>query len=355
MNGNQVSSSSSKKITREQFVRMLEATLECKSFRFGRQAALAWLAIYPGDLQVNYLQAKLLMAEGKVNQAISILDRLVRLDPEYPEVYRTIAQNTYGVDVPRYELAVTSLVALKEGRPAGPAVKEWGTALRESRHLLDRGLVDEAEQPLKLVLNRAEAPTIGKVLHLKVISQTQDAQSLFRSADLYHAQCPDCVQFNLYLADALMQIGNEPEAVNLLHRSMSMDAAGQVAERLWGENHPYRTIWPDALSIHFEVAIPADVAGRLGWNWMLPFSTTIPASIPVAAPPVETPPDAIAQGSIPDLLPEPAERKAVQTMGDVDSLHVSTQQMNNPGVEAAAVSSEAPANPKTMLQDLDPI
>jgi hypothetical protein len=39
-------------IGREKYLRLLQAALSCKSFRFGRQAALSWLAIYPGDLDV---------------------------------------------------------------------------------------------------------------------------------------------------------------------------------------------------------------------------------------------------------------------------------------------------------------
>ena len=313
MNGYQASGNLSRKLSRDLFIKMLEVALESKSFRFGRQSALAWLAIYPGDLQVSLLQANLLIAEGKSTQALPMLDRLMRLDPEAADVYRSVARNTYAVDPQRYELAVTSLVALKEGRPSGPAVKEWGTALRESRHLFDRGQVGEAEIPLKQVLSRGDAPLVAKILHLKLISQSQDAQALFRMADLYRSQCPECLQFNLYLADALMQLGNEPEAVNLLHKSMSMDASGQVAERMWGASHPYRAIWPEELSIYFELAIPADVAGRLGWNWMLPYTTAIPTNLPVVFASPEPAAKTNVNVDIPDLTPEPSREPVVHS------------------------------------------
>lgn len=304
MNGNPAAGTTSKRYLRNQFIQMLEAALETKSFRFGRQSALAWLAIYPGDLQVNLLQARLLLGEGKNSQAIPMLDHLVRLDPEFADAYRTIAKNTYGADTVRYEQAVTSLVALKEGRPAGPAVKEWGPVLRETRHLFDRGIYTEAEPALKHILARSDVPLIGEILHLKLISLTKDVQTLHRFADLYRNRHPDCLQFNLFMADALMQMGKEPEAVNLLHKSMSMDAAGQVVERLWGKDHPYRMIWPEELSIHYDIAIPADVAARLGWNWMLPFTSTIPTNLPVVAAAEQSALQRDAE-AVPDIDPEP--------------------------------------------------
>lgn len=303
MNGNHAAGSSGKRYTRAQFIQMVDAALQTHCFRFGRQAALAWLAIYPGDLQVNLLQARLLLGEGKVSQAMPMLDRLIRLDPEFPEVYKTIAQHSYGVDSPRYEHSVTSLVALREGRPNGSAVKEWGPALRESRLLLERGMLREAEPSIKQVLDRTEVPLIAQVLHLKMVSQTSDVQTLYQLSDLYRGRCPDCLQFNLYLADALMQLGNEPEAVNLLHRSMAMDAAGQVATRIWGDQHPYRAIWPEELSIHLDIAIPADVAARLGWNWMLPFTSSIPTNLPIVAPAAADDPKE-PEADIPDIAPE---------------------------------------------------
>ena len=68
---NEISPVSRKRLSRTSFIQLLDAAFAARSFRFGRQAALAWLAIYPGDLQVNLLQAKLLLGEGKTGQALA--------------------------------------------------------------------------------------------------------------------------------------------------------------------------------------------------------------------------------------------------------------------------------------------
>ena len=289
---------SNKRFLRPQFIQLLDAALAARSFRFGRQAALAWLAIFPGDLQVNLIQAKLLLGEGKTGQALPMLDKLLRLDPESAETYRVIAQNTYGTDSERYDLAVTSLVALKEGRPAGPAVKDWGPLVRETRHLYERGSYDEAWTVLRQVLSQDEPSLVAQVMHLRLSAATQDARALYKLADLYYNRNNDCLQFNLFLADALMHIGSEADAVRLLHKSMSMDASGQVAARIWGVDHPYKSIWPDTLSVQFDLAVPADVASRLGWTWMLTESRNSLSILPVQLN------DPAGENPIPDLMPE---------------------------------------------------
>jgi hypothetical protein len=292
-----------KRFFRPQFIQLLDAALAMRSFRFGRQAALSWLTIFPGDLQVNLIQAKLLLGEGKTGQALPMLDKLLRLDPESAETYRVIAQNTYGTDSERYDLAVTSLVALKEGRPAGPAVKDWGPLVRETRQLYERGSYDEAWTVLNQVLDQGEPAMVAQVLHLRLSAATQDSRSLYKLADYYYGRNNDCLQFNLFLADALMHIGSEADAVRLLHKSMSMDASGQVAVKLWGKDHPYQSIWPNELSLQFDLAIPADVASRLGWMGMLPESRNTSAIVPVASEqPIE--PAAEDGNLIPDLKPE---------------------------------------------------
>ncbi len=61
--------------------------------------------------------------------------------------------------------------------------------------------------------------------------------------------------------------GGEPEkAVALLHEAASGDVGGQIAARMWGAEHPYRSLWPDRLDIDLDIPIPASVSAILGWN-----------------------------------------------------------------------------------------
>lgn len=268
-----------KRFNRAEFLELLEGSLASRSLRFGRQAALAWLAIYPGDLDVHLLQAKLTAAEGKTAQAIPMLDRILRFNPEHADAYRVLADNTFGTDNARYENAVTSLVALREGKPAGSGVLPWGPLVRQAHQELDRCSYDAAWRAMQQVLELGDPAPVAKVMHLRLASATEDPLTVRKLAEGYFKGNKDCLQYNLYLADALMRLGSEPEAVRLLHKSMSMDAAGQVPLRLWGRKNPYRSIWPDKLSIKLDLPIPGDVASYMGWTWQLGEMAAEPGSI----------------------------------------------------------------------------
>jgi hypothetical protein len=61
-------------VTRQQFLRILQAALDSQSYRFARQAALNWLAIFPGDMGTSLMLSKALAGDGKKSQAVSILE-----------------------------------------------------------------------------------------------------------------------------------------------------------------------------------------------------------------------------------------------------------------------------------------
>jgi hypothetical protein len=56
---------------------------------------------------------------------------------------------------------------------------------------------------------------------------------------------------------------------------------GQVATRLWGNQHAYRNLWPEFLEIPWVIPIPAEVAAPLGWNRLTPGSFEATATQPV--------------------------------------------------------------------------
>lgn len=267
---------------RDQFLKLLEGAYAARSFRFGRQAALAWLAIYPGDLDVNLMQAKMVLGEGKENQVISMLDRILRFDPEHADTHRLMAAVTDGADQARWKNSVTSLVALREGKPGGEGVLPWGQLVRQAHQELDRCSYDAAWAAMQQVLEMGEPAPVAKIMHLRLAQATEDAVTLNKLAEQYYKTNKDCLQYNLYLADSLMKLSNEGEAVRLLHKSMSMDASGKVPARLWGRKNPYQSIWPEKLSLKLDLAIPAEVANKMGWTWQLGEMSSEPLEHPDA-------------------------------------------------------------------------
>ena len=255
-------------INRAKFLHLLDSALACKAFRFGRQAALSWLAIYPGDLEVMLLQAEMLAGDEKRAQSIAVLDKLIEIDPEYVQAYELLARVTYKKEEDRFKSAISALKALGTDIPAGFETLGWAEDLVKVRRSIEQGEFDQAQELLNQELGREGRSVLCLLEHLRLVSKQDDAQGLFHLAELYQAQFPNNLPVLLTMIDALMVLGNEPEAVKLLHQCVSMDSAGQVARRMWGKDHTYQSIWPEEMAVLFDIPIPAEVAVRMSGAWL---------------------------------------------------------------------------------------
>ena len=252
-------------LNRETLRIMLQAALDNAEHRFARQLALAWLSAFPGDLEVSLLQARAILAEGRPGLVVAALDLVVRKDPEYLEAYQILAAATRQADPARCALATTHTYVL--GAAAGDAgLPGWGDTLRAALQAVNSEQWPAAERLVPEALRACPDSLLAAVAHLKLSRAMQAAATTLQLAQLYQGRWPDCLPINLMLAEARMELGQEPEAVRLLHQCVANDAAGQVVRRLWGEDHPYRSLWLDEMVIAFDQPIPAGVAARLGWN-----------------------------------------------------------------------------------------
>ena len=138
-----------------------------------------------------------------------------------------------------------------------------------------RGLLMVGRQPIAFLAMKMppELVDVNAITHLRLMhAKKVPGQSLRKLAEYYLQRWPTCLQLSLILANAQMEGGEPDKAVSLLHKAASRDNTGQVISRLWGDHHPYLTLWPEHLEIELEITIPAEVAAALGWN-QLPEST----------------------------------------------------------------------------------
>ena len=84
-----------KMIDRSRLLQYLQSGLQSNSYQFIRQATVAWLASYPGDLEINLLFAKASIQEGRGQVAVPLVDKILRCDPEYQEALR-VAEGLYA-------------------------------------------------------------------------------------------------------------------------------------------------------------------------------------------------------------------------------------------------------------------
>lgn len=280
---------------------LLKASLDLGETRFARRLALSWLTAFPGDLQISLLHAQSLMqlqAQGiekgtaGYQQALPILDAICQADPENVEAFETLVRCRRAASLKIPQESLGNLLALEGKTSNKDAAPAWSRLLRQSRQALACGQFEMAEQLVHQVL-LAEPPTsLPSLTHLLIEARRGlPMQSIRSLAELYHERWPHCVQFLLILANSLMDLGESDRGVDLLQQAVAMDVSGLVAERLWGSQHPYLTLWPDPLELTLtsDLVLPPNVASVMGWN-QLPANVSAQEAIPQKVEQAEEPP-----------------------------------------------------------------
>jgi tetratricopeptide (TPR) repeat protein len=285
-------------LQREQFVILLQTARQSGYLRFARQAALLWLGAFPGDLPLSLLYAQTLLQEGHAEQALPLLEKLCQVDPEYLEAVqaRLIAEHNLRVAKTRKSTSASPSRSNRTVSPSEfigwitalggeippitqakisdpgqqPTLLAWSQPVRQARQALEKPIdrnLEQAGAALHTALMYSAANPLIGITHLRLLRAIgAPFQSLQSLAQFYQQQWPQCLQFQLLLAEALMNNGQTEQGVSLLHQAVSRDLTGQVARRLWGEDHPYRALWPESLEMLLDLPIPAAVAAALGWN-----------------------------------------------------------------------------------------
>jgi hypothetical protein len=281
-------SSPDRPLPRELLITLLNTALRTGELRYARRLCTSWLALYPGDLLVTLLYAQAFYKDKAVSiqqQALPILEECTRLDPEFLEAQQLLAEVQQLTSSNKSMVAKACANALSHGRPIKSTenshIASWAKYVHEARAALsivkagDYQAIEKAEYFIhKALVENPETP-LAAVVHLQLVTSngSMPKPAIRNLAQIYHERWPDCLQFLLTLADELMDSGESDEAVSMLHQAVSKDIAGQVPRRMWGDHHPYSSLWPIVLEAHNtspnspqNIPIPAAVASSLGWN-----------------------------------------------------------------------------------------
>jgi tetratricopeptide (TPR) repeat protein len=252
-------------VSRKDLLVMLRAAQSVNAYRFSRQAAMEWLSIYPNDLEINFWLAKALIGEGRIEQALEIIEKLCAIDPEYAAPWR-LAAELYEPESVSQVLAVSALHAQghpyrKKGNPL-----PWSYILFSAREHIQKGDYLSAEKAVYRVLNQYPDAVLGAILHLKLLGFSGDQSGVLSYSRVYRTRWPNCLNFSLLSAKAILDEGQETEAMQLFQQCVASDPEGRIATRLWGKDHVYKPMWPGEMRVRFGLPIPADVACALGLN-----------------------------------------------------------------------------------------
>ncbi len=103
-------------LDRYKFLTILNAAKEAEEYQFIKQACLLWLVNYPGDLYVQYQQALNYANLGMTDQAVSILNSLVELDPQFIDAYQALNQISSNTEAKAEWAAILSYLT-EENQP----------------------------------------------------------------------------------------------------------------------------------------------------------------------------------------------------------------------------------------------
>ena len=306
----QPASSPDRPLSRELLLNLLNTALNTGELKYARRLCTSWLAVYPGDLQVNLLYARAFYKEKSASiqlQAIPILEECTKLDPEFLEAQQLLAEVQQLAGSTKSLVAKACANALSHGHAVKTGsnghVSSWAKYVYEARSALNtttRAGDDQQYEKAEYFIHKAlvENPDtpLAAVVHLRLIESKGSMPKLAvrNLAQIYHERWPECLQFLLTLSDELMDSGESDQAVSMLHQAVSRDIAGQVPRRMWGEQHPYASLWPAELEAHNtspnspqNIPIPAAVASILGWNQL---AAAVPGeAAPDSATPIPPP------------------------------------------------------------------
>jgi len=256
------------KFYRETYINVLSAAISAQEYRFAREAALKWLAAYPGDLLASLRYGQALLGENQPKQALPVLERIVQSDPEFLEATQALVQPELLAGARNTPTFMACVLALGGELRERETVATWGRHLWMSREALKRGDLELADQMIRQTLAADPKTALAAVTHLEILEARHETPSQAKRnlAQFYRQRWPNCIQCTLLLADWLMDGGESDQAVGLLHQAAAQDIGQQVVARLWGRQHPYRAIWPEEPAYELDIAIPADVTRVLGWN-----------------------------------------------------------------------------------------
>ncbi len=144
--------SGEKMLSRRDYLQILDAALQTDSFRFARQAALSWLASFPGDLWIKFCLGKAQLGEGRIAQATAIFEKLADLDPEFIEAHEELVRCYRQLQDKQLESALACAYAVGSDVVLESEVPEWGKQLRTARLAMAQGNLEMADLAIQKVI-----------------------------------------------------------------------------------------------------------------------------------------------------------------------------------------------------------
>jgi hypothetical protein len=305
-------------IDRQTCINLINAAEIARRPDYARMLAADWLSAWPGDHEVAYLLARIEAAQGLNHPAIDRLSGLILADPENAQAYLSLSEVLRKAGYPTRAAVIEACAGALRGQDMERAkAPSWAFALSRAVESLKKGDASAAQIAGQQVLSADPDIPLPTLIAVKAHLESGDRGAAYALARTGCDRWPECVAFRLVVADELMTSGETGRGVEYLHRAAADDPTGDQARRLLGDDHPYKDLWPSALSIESTRPVPAEVAAVLGDNKLAsgPVSAhsapqdtadaTVQAEVPSGDQQVESPPASPQSPVDDDALPTP--------------------------------------------------
>lgn len=272
------------KVSKSDFEKIVIAGIKVGEFSFLKGLIEKWLSHFPNDLQCEYFLSNIAYLEDKSNDAIEKISSLLLCDPENVEAYELL----YKLDAVIDKKAVASFIHVLTGKIIDiSTIYPWAVTLRAVRNGIRKREYAHSETLLRNLLGQENNNPLVAIEHCR-LSSIKDASPLFRHlAEIYNNRWPECLQFKIFTALAMIKTNEEAEAVKILHSCLSQDPEGIVVRRTLGMSHEFLSLWQNDQSIELDAQIPSSIAVALKWN-LLPEGKRIDLSTKSFVQPTST-------------------------------------------------------------------
>ncbi len=250
-------------LSRNDYEKIIAAGIKVGEFSFLKELIAVWLANYPNDLRSEYFLSDIAFLEDETNDAIEKLSSLLLRDPENLEGFELLSK----LDGIQDRKAVASFIHVLSGKITDiSSIFPWAVTLRAVRNGIRKGELAHSETLLRNLLGQENNNPLVAIEHCR-LSAKKDEIPLFRHlTEIYCSRWPECIQFNIFGALAMVKTNEEAEGIKKLHNCLSLDPEGIVAKRMLGTKHEFLTLWQGDQSIELEAQIPSCIAVALKWN-----------------------------------------------------------------------------------------
>jgi hypothetical protein len=254
-------------IEREDLINLIQAARVAGRSDFARLAAADWLADWPGDLEIQFLLAQAEVEQGLNQPASARLHAVVLADPEFSEAYTLLAVALRASGDPVQAQTYGACAAILRAEPLDAArAPSWAPALVRAAAALAAGNAADAGAEAHQALTADPSLPLPTLFALKARLASGERAAAIGLARAGHDRWPECIAFNLLLAEDFLANGQSARAVDYIHSAAASDPTGRVSSRYLGTDQPYRSLWPSRLTADLHQPIPAEVAVILGAN-----------------------------------------------------------------------------------------